>query len=156
MKSILQDWVQNLGLRHQGVLLSAVRGCDVVSRHDDVKLLCRCLRAELLVPHCGDVTKSVSYIQQCDGDELFRRMNGVVKDHDALPYHYLMHLVHASEIIGYKSPSNQRTFWCGFYVSMCHKMHMHPETESELDHRLDADEETFAKMQSWHCGILVP
>lgn len=33
MPSIIQPWVENIGLRHQGVLVSAMRGCDTAPRH---------------------------------------------------------------------------------------------------------------------------
>ena len=66
MPSILLPWVTELGLRHQGVLLSAIRGCDTAPRNDASKNLVRCLRAELLLPHCGDPRKSASFIEAGD------------------------------------------------------------------------------------------
>lgn len=148
MKSILQDWVNELGLRHQGVLVSAVRGCDTVARDDPIKLLCRVLRAVMLNAHCGDVKKSKSYIEMPEEHEIQRRMDLVIKDHDALPHHYLMHLVHAACIIGYKHPSPyHKMYWRYFYEKMVHKMHFNIETEEQLDRRLNADEETFKANQ---------
>lgn len=39
MPSIWQEWAQNLGLRHQGVLIAGVgRGCDTAVRHDPSKI----------------------------------------------------------------------------------------------------------------------
>lgn len=148
MKSVLQDWVQDLGLRHQGVLLTAVRGCDTSPRDDPSKLLTRCFRDAILNAHCGDARKSASFIERVPHEVLLKRMNDVVRDHDALPHHYLMHLVHAAEILGYKHPDDfTRAAWNSFYVSMTNKLHMAPETEAELDRRLDADEATFAARQ---------
>jgi hypothetical protein len=43
-KSILQDWVQSLGLRQQGVILTAIRGCDTAPKLDTAKALTRSLR----------------------------------------------------------------------------------------------------------------
>lgn len=147
-RSILQDWVTTLGLRHQGVLLTAVRGCDTVSRENPSKALTRAYRAEILVCHCGDPAKARSFIEACAGEELMRRMNAVVKDHDALPHHYLMHLVHAAQILGYKHPDpNVRALWFGFYVSMANKFHLQYELEPQMDARLDAPEEAFAAAQ---------
>ncbi len=36
--SIVQPWAAKLGLRHQGVLVSAVRGCDSISREDRLSI----------------------------------------------------------------------------------------------------------------------
>jgi hypothetical protein len=49
MKSILQAWVTELGLRHQGVLLTAVRGCDTWSKYSAEKPLIREMRGLILV-----------------------------------------------------------------------------------------------------------
>ncbi len=146
MKSILQDWVMELGLRHQGVLLTAIRGCDTVERHDPVKLIARALRGELLVPHCGDIAKSASFMRRYEGDELMRLMEAFAKSHDHYPHHYLMHLIHAAEIVGYYHPE-RAGYWRAFYVCMCGKLHMTPETKAELDHRLNADEATFKSLK---------
>lgn len=143
MASILQDWVMELGLRHQGVLLTAVRGCDTVSKNDPVKLISRCVRYEILRCHCGDAAKSVSFIEQVDDDELGRRMKAVLKDFDHYPQHYLQHLMHAAEIIGYKKPDSR---WLWFYEKWCNCLHVNPEGEDQLDARLNADEVAFGKL----------
>lgn len=144
MPSVLKDWVQNLGLRHQGTLLTAVRGCDTAPKDDPSKLLIRCLRAEILNAHCGDNMQARTFIEAVDMEEMLRRFNLFRKSHDHYPMHYFMHVLHAIEIIGYKAPSNRAGVWKGFYVSLCNKLHLNVETERELDQRLNADEETFA------------
>jgi hypothetical protein len=147
-RSVLQDWVQTLGLRHQGVLVSAVRGCDTAAKGDVIKALVRCLRAEILNPHCGDAKKAVSYIEACEPNELERRMGAVLKSHDHYPYHYLMHLMHASAVLGYHHrDEGAAERWRTFYFAMVHKMHLFPETKSDLDRRLNADEAAFAAAQ---------
>lgn len=148
MRSILQDWVMELGLRHQGVLISAVRGCDTAPRDEPSKLLSRCLRCEVLVPHVGDAAKSISFIQKVDADELEGRMKTVLRSFDHLPLHYWIHFVHAAEILGYKHPdSATAAAWCGFYRRAVDKLHMGVESEAQLDARLGADEDTFRRAQ---------
>lgn len=147
MKSILQDWVSDLGLRHQGVLLTAVRGCDTVQRDDPVKLIARALRGEMLEPHCGDISKSASFMHRYEADELTKLFTAFSKSFDHYPLHYVMHLIHAAEIVGYYHPT-RGGFWRGFYVLMCSKLHMTSETKAELDHRLNADEISFKRAQS--------
>lgn len=135
-----------LGLRHQGVLVSAVRGCDTVSRDASIKLMARCLRAAILNTHVADPKKAKTFIEHVDADTLLKRMNDVVRDHDSLPHHYIMHLIHAAEIVAYYAPHDS-LYWFGFYSSMCNKLHMTAETKAELDHRLNADEDTFYSKQ---------
>lgn len=147
-RSVLQDWVMGLGLRKQGVLLTSVRGCDTSEREDHGKLLARCLRTTFLVPHCGDVRKSKSFFLSLSPPELHELMIRFTKSHDHMPHHYIMHIVHTAEIVGYQHPlDSTRNSWNWFYHEMCKKMHMKPESPMEMDARLDADEETFFKAQ---------
>lgn len=148
MKSVLQDWVMNLGLRHQGVLVSAVRGCDTTRRDDKSKLIVRMYRDAVLNPHVGDSTKSKSYITKTDFVLLQQWFFELSRDHDHIPHHYLMHLMHAAEVIGYHHPLDQyRDNWLTFYLRMCNKLHVNPETKEQLDARLDASEDDFGKAQ---------
>lgn len=147
-RSILQDWVQELGLRHQGVLVASVRGCDTAPRHDPSKLLSRCLRAEILNAHVGDAFKAKTFIEQVSSAELEERMNAFLKNCDHYPHHFVMHFVHAAEVVGYHGPSAEaRMRWRGFYLRACNRLHMNPETSEQLDARLNADEESFAAAQ---------
>lgn len=126
--------------------MSAIRGCDNEQRNSPTKLLIRNLRAAVLVCHCGDPLKAATFIETSSIEELSRRMNNVRKDMDHLPHHFVMHLCHAAEIIGYKHPdSTISRIWREFYFTMVKCFHMNPETEEGLDLRLNADEDTFAK-----------
>lgn len=149
VKSILQDWVQELGLRHQGVLLTVVRGCDTVSRDHLSKKLTRAFRAEILNAHVGDPKKSASFIEVLEEQELINTMRGFCSDLDQYPLHFVMHFAHAAEVIAYCHPSMQiASQWAFFYKTICKKLHVNPETEVQLSARLDADEQTFKIMQS--------
>lgn len=148
-RSILQDWVQTLGLRHQGVLLTAVRGCDTAPKDDPSKFFVRCYRNVILNPHCGDSEKSRSFIERVDEQELGLRFRAYRKNLDHYPHHYVMHLLHAIEIVGYKHPDvDVSSIWVSFYKTLCHGLHVTPETEDELDARLNADETTFGDRQT--------
>lgn len=149
MKSVLQDWVMELGLRHQGVLVNACRGCDSAPKNDPSKLLTRSFRAIVLNAHCGNPDKAATYIQRVPHEELLRRMAAFLKNLDHYPHHYVMHLIHAAEIVGYKCRTDEQFgFWIDFYFRACKGLHVNPETEEQLDARLNADEETFAKADS--------
>jgi hypothetical protein len=147
MKSVLQDWVMNLGLRHQGVLVNATRGCDDAPKNDPSKMLTRCYRAVILNAHVGDPRKSASYIEWTGADILEERFENFRRNLDHYPHHYVMHLIHAIEIVGYKHPDLAVSAqWERFYLKLCKGLHVNPETDEQLDARLNADEETFKRL----------
>lgn len=74
---------------------------------------------------------------------------------DALPHHFQLHFMHAAEIVGYKHPgiiysdgTDENGFpveqidrtiglwWNAVYNRLVNDMHLHPETEAEMDRRL--------------------
>ena len=146
---ILQEWVAKLGLRHQGVLVSIIRGCDTLPKYHPLKTLTRIIRGHLLNTHCSDPSQAKSYIKVCCVDELKTVMGQAAKHgFDELPHHFVMHLIHACSIIGFKHPDVPVGLaYEDFYHTCCRKLHVNPETEGQLDRRLNADEETFAKGQ---------
>ena len=147
-QSVFQDWVMTLGLRLQGVLVSAIRGCDTVQRHDHSKVLARIYRSEILRSHAGDAKKSKSFILAATVPETVDYMQKFLNDCDHLPAHYVMHLLHASEILGYFLPDHERRdMWNSFYLVACRKYHLRPEPAAELIDRLEKDEDEFHKNQ---------
>jgi hypothetical protein len=159
-RPILQDWVCRLGLRHQGVLVSAVRGCDTAPKENGSKALTRYLRAAVLNAHCGDPRKAKSFIEVPTAESFKAAEDKFFHEWDALPLHYVMHLAHAAEIIGYHSGVENRqvawvtwngdayqNVWLGFYMRVCMKLHLNPETKEQLDERLNKNEDGFGKEQ---------
>jgi hypothetical protein len=147
-RSIVQDWVCSLGLRYQGVLVAAVRGCDTAPRHDTSKVLQRIYRCEILNAHVGDPAKSKSFILKADIPTTQKKMQEFLDDCDHYPHHYAMHIFHAAEIVGYKHPDlERRDLWNSFYASACKKLHVKPESEDELRARLEAPEGKFEAAQ---------
>lgn len=145
-KSIIQPWVAELGLRHQGLLLTAVRGCDVVHREDNSKWLTRFYRSCILQAHVGDPKKAATFMVWTDlADEFWLHANDLIKNHDHLPHHYLMHFVHAIQIVGYYYPdAEKQAWWRDFYHLMCNRFHMNFETQEQMDERLNKTEAEFA------------
>lgn len=145
---IIQDWVTRLGMRHQGVLMASVRGCDTAPKDDPSKLFARCLRDAVLRPHCGDSGRAVSFIEAVDGPTLESRFTAFIKNCDHYPLHYVMHVIHAMEIVGYKHPDREiGDRWLNFYIRAVDRLHLVREGEQTMDLRLNADGETFGKMQ---------
>lgn len=146
MRSVLQDWVMRLGLRHQGVLINSLRGCDTAPKNDPSKLLTRCYRAEILNCHCGDPSKAQTYIESVPETELTGRMLAVRKNLDHYPHHYVMHLIHSVQVLGYKSENRlSRILWGLFYDQLCDGLHVRSENEYSMDKRLNMDEESFGR-----------
>lgn len=149
MKSVLKDWVMELGLRHQGVLIAAIRGCDTAPKNDPSKLLTRCLRERILNCHCGDVSKAVSFIERVSTSDLLERMHAFRKNLDHYPHHYVMHFIHAVGVIAYHGEvDNQLPCWIALYGKLCMGLHMTCESKAQMDERLNADEETFGQTQA--------
>ncbi|USQ97284.1 hypothetical protein [Caulobacter sp. RL271] len=75
-----------------------------------------------------------------DGDwtpYMDRIVGQYLRELDALPHHFQLHLMHAAEILGYKHPDPRtRTWWNKTYLRLVHDMHLWPETEDQLDARL--------------------
>lgn len=141
MNSVLQPWVQELGLRHQGVLISATRGCDYMSKEDASKALVRAYRSEILVSFDNDPK---TFIDKVTRKELASRMETVLHGFDHYPIHWIMPFAYAAEILGYYHPNPARgELWLQFYTRLVKKIHLNPETKEQLDERLNASEEDF-------------
>jgi len=68
---------------------------------------------------------------------------------DHYPIHFVMHFIHAAEIVGYCHPNlDHQLVWKDFYEAACRRMHVNPETIGELNARLNADEEAFSAAQN--------
>lgn len=148
-KSVMQGWILELpGLRHQGVLLTAIRGCDNVPKEHISKKLTRAYRSEVLNSFVGDARKALTFIEHFEDDELRDIMDEFCSDLDFYPLHYVMHLAHASEIIGYHHPfMDVASNWLYLYKQICRKLHVTAETKEELDKRLTAEETAFKAAQ---------
>lgn len=142
MASILQPWVEKIGLREQGVLLASVRGADGITKHNNSKELNRFLRMWVLNPfdarELADKEPG-SFMKPSSKSFYFFVFCYLAfeKDHDSYPYHFTMHLIHAYEVLGYHHPDTEVRKHClDFYNLMCSAMHMHPENVYDMGERL--------------------
>ncbi len=154
-QSVLQAWVTELGLRHQGCLVAAVRGPDTAMKEDPAKAVVRCYRPMVLNAFVGDAKRATTFMEVVDDNELCKRLTTLTKSFDHYPIHWALHLLHATEIVGYKHPTN-RMPWLLFYKEMCRKMHVTPEAEAEMDARLLADETSFGKANNYSHWLQQP
>lgn len=149
MPSVLQDWVHELTLMQQSVLITAVRGPDGLYKNHIAKLINRFLRRSFLkVAFTGETILD----PYTPGGGSFTgpwpahmQASEVVDDYlhhtDEIPHHYHLHIVHAAEILGYKHPDlDVRGFWEEAYRRFVNDMHLSPETEERMDWRLGDQE----------------
>lgn len=141
IESALHEWVHELTFQQQALLMTGMRGPDENNKYNIAKGIVRYLRGAICKP-----AGNWSGLNDNDfmwGD--YKGPNGFDyyaekfwQDHDEYPHHFIMHLVHCAEIIGYKHPDHKiRGYWGGFYTEACWAFHMSPETESNMDRRLN-------------------
>ena len=124
----------------QGVLFSAVRNCDGISPNGPNKIVVRGIR-ELVI-------KSAQFVGSFNGckptcGELQEAMNEFIKEHDCYPTHFVSHIMHAAEVIGYMYPwPSSRELWYNFYVELCSMLHLQGESMISMVGRLKDDPES--------------
>lgn len=144
MNSVLQDWVMELPLREQGTLLTAVRGCDFEAKtwtsqgigYSPGRRLTAFIRYCFMNP--AD-SREVDYVE---GSFFQSRPPSPFKPSEFghLPQHWYSHVMHALEIIAYRSPNDRNASHAyTLYQEMVHNLHLNPETQEEMISRLGAD-----------------
>jgi hypothetical protein len=136
-----------------------MRGCDLAPRHDPSKIAQRLLRAAVLVPHGGRFANPKTYITvEPDAEKWREAMAAFLSSWDHYPNHYVVHFIHACEIVGYHGPHEFPVFgerFENFYLNACLALHVNPETREQLDARLLADNEKFLAAQELMRGGLL-
>jgi hypothetical protein len=132
---VLLDWVAELPLMMQSVLLSATRACDGISKHDVSKKLVRKVRAQVFVD-ARPVTKQ-SFLQK-DTETFSEIVQEFCSDIDKYPVHFVSHIWFALEIIGYLHPDkNIKAQYFAAYSTIIDSLHLNIETKAQLHSRLD-------------------
>lgn len=141
-KSVVRTWLEeNCTWKQQTVLLASFRGCDGLPKHDASKTFTRKMRTTLLnnadasSTFMGDgVELSIGNKEQIDNFFIDCSIGSL----DAYPVHWLMHLLQAAEIVAYKCPiPSTSEYWKYFYLTGVNALHLNPETEEQLDSRLE-------------------
>ena len=141
--SVQPEWCRALPLQQQSVMLLAARGPDGVAKVHPCKGVVVAYRACVLV--AAKYGRELRFGERADS---FMSLGAFAEDwvvpvqdfmdhKDALPFHYVMHLLHGAEILSYKHPDGRyQARWEYFYKRLCSDMHLTPETEAEMDKRL--------------------
>lgn len=155
---VTQPWLNNIPLMQQTVLLTAIRGPDGLPKYGPVKLLLRWYRRCILLsaidrqiidnPYSKDggsftgPSLTRDSFSSCNVAEHWEEamdmiVDGYMQALDALPHHFHTHLLHGVEILGYKHPDIRiREWWKSVYMRFVSDLHLQPETEETMDHRL--------------------
>lgn len=129
--SVVRPWVHALTFKQQTVLLTSFRGVDGMERQDKSKNLCKAMRSTLLQNASPNVGTFMLFSVTAEYLKEF------AENIDHYPVHWLLHFLHATEIVGYKHPNKTlRTWWHNLYLLLVDAMHLQPETEESLDARL--------------------
>lgn len=144
MKSVLQDWVMELPLRHQGTLLTAVRGCD-----DEAKLwTARGVsyspgrRLTSFIRYCFMNPADPREVDKEEGAFFMSNPPDPFKPSEFghLPQHWYSHAMHALEIIGYLHPDIMIAMKAeNLYFEMVSNLHLNIETIGQMNMRLTED-----------------
>lgn len=144
-ESVIPSWVTTLSFQQQSVLLLALRGPDGVRKYHPAKPITVAYRGTML-----RAAERQRFLYWGEPADEFMSLDGIADEHewrraiktffqhvDELPHHYVGHIAHAAQIIGYKHPdARMRGAWRMFYDKWCHDLHLNPESEAEMDNRL--------------------
>lgn len=147
MPSVVQDWVTDLPLRQQGVLLLALRGPDGARKESPSKPIIRSMRALALnsgrlgVPmEPGETFKGDAFMRNdlnYDNAAWDEASDAFFASIDELPLHFYQHFIHAAAVIGFNYPVPAvRQNWLNFYHRAADKLHFNPETAEQFAYRL--------------------
>jgi hypothetical protein len=171
MNQLLHDWVTERPLMQQAVMIGGMRGADGTSKYNSTKFLLRFYRRCILrmalhggiemndpIMRGGGSYMGPSVLLSDDEYYCYNPravsweplmapiLTEFFQTLDALPHHFVQHLRHGIEIVGYKHPMpHVREWWCRLYLRLCKDEHLLPEPESELDLRLSDNYEEWRK-----------
>lgn len=145
MPSVFPDWMANLSMQQQSVLVLAARGPDGIRKYHPCKEVVKAYRACVLkAAYFGRemrLGEGAGNFMTLDKIASIGQWSLAIREYfdhvDELPHHYHLHLMHGAQILSYKHPSMlRRQAWGLFYVHACNDLHLAPETEKEMDARL--------------------
>ncbi len=147
--SVFQPWVEELTLMQQTVLLTATRGPDGIQKDHIAKVLLRWYRRCILHSAFDGAIFNEwhqegggSFMGPCPPGMIMEEVvDGYLRSVDEIPHHFQLHLMHASEIIGYCHPGTwTREWWFDFYKRLVNDAHLNIETKEQMMKRLGDNE----------------
>lgn len=131
MPLVVQDWISRCSMKEQTVMLCALRGPDGLGKETPAKQLVRFLRSVVL--HSADFSDELFMTPQ----SLAEALDDFIGDLESYPLHFVTHLTHAIEIVGYRHPDlDVATLAEAAYKRIVEGLHFKPETAPEMALRL--------------------
>lgn len=127
---VLLEWMKQLPLKQQSVLLSSLRGPDNAN-YPTIKKVTKWIRS--IVQKNADPTKKYMHLEELPS------FGELEKEIEFCSVHYAAHLLQALEIIGYEHPDkNTSSFAENYYKGFAlQTFHLNPETREQLTKRLE-------------------
>ena len=166
MRSVLQDWVQELPFMQQSVLITSCRGPDGLSKDHVAKGMCKFIRRTFMIsafdglsrwnPHeegGGSFTGPASGLHAVgvvfnlnwpsDSESLINLIRDKYLDStDDMPHHFQTHIMHTAQVLGYKHPDPfVRRWWHETYLMIVNDLHLLPESKASMNKRLGDNRE---------------
>jgi len=133
--NVLQEWTNDIPLKMQAILISAIRRPDI-GGGGEVTNVVRWLRYHVLID--GNKGRGTFLLFEKKPTCTKEFMNEFV----TCSMHFSLHILHAYEVIGrMHSEAQIRATASDFYCACCHAMHVNPETYAEMLNRLDDNHE---------------
>lgn len=124
--SVLQEWVEQLSLKNQTLLLSAIRGPDGVGKSNKVKEVLKYYRAWVLKE--ADSLSGFMSSEQPSEDVVDK----FVKDIEEYPLHWVMHFYRATAIISCYENIDHFGFWMNLYERIAKRLHLLRQTPEQV------------------------
>jgi hypothetical protein len=142
--SVLQSWVEHLPLRHQGTLLTAVRGCDDEAKRWSATGVSYSAgrRLTAFIRWCFMNPADPREVDSEEGAFFMSTPPYPFKPSEFghLPQHWYSHVMHALEVIGYCHPEDTvRDEAYILYRAMVRNMHLNVEEFNQFMDRLTED-----------------
>lgn len=168
MASVLCNWVENIPLMQQSVLIAAMRAPDGMAKKHPAKMLIRWFRRcvvrsafdnkELTTPwepgggsYTGpsfEIHKLIplNWDSAIVTEHMHIMSDDFIRARDEMTLHYYAHFMHGAEIIGYQHPNEDiRLYWAWLYDRMVRSLHLNPETKEQMNERLGDSETDWRK-----------
>lgn len=136
---MLRDWVQELPLREQGVLLSGMRGCDLTPKvplDSSERQLVAYLRYVVCHPNDeSEVGAAVgAYMQHYPPEDW------TPSEFGHYPQHWYAHIMHAYQVVAYRHPDSEtRVLAEDIYGRFVHSLHLELESFETMAARLSEE-----------------
>jgi hypothetical protein len=128
-KSVLQDWVIELSLKKQTVLIETTRAPDIL-QSEKILQLKRFLRMMIL----KNADKASDFMNVIP---ILPKYEELKREFESMSVHSFHHLLMTIEILGYEHPSPNIKSMCNrFYVDGVCSLHHNPETYQQMNERL--------------------